>query len=96
MSDVDKELSESSASSYSVDVSDGRGQIEYAVGDAEAFIGFREIECRDGVISFWKSGFYQGSVNTETNRLFYGNDEVDFSISVPQEFIDKVQSEVTQ
>jgi hypothetical protein len=77
-----------------VEHSDGRGLIEYTTEDAEAFIGFREVKQDDNVVSFWKGGFYQAALNTETNRLYYGNDEVDFSIKVAQEFVDEVQSEV--
>lgn len=78
----------------SVEYSDGRGLIEYTTENAEVFIGFTRVEEKENKINFWKNDFYQGSLQTETNRLFYGNDEVDFSVDVPQEFVDEVQSEV--
>jgi len=56
---------------FSVEHSTEHGLIEYTTENAEAFIGFTKIERNDSVISFWKGGFYQGSLNTETNRLFY-------------------------
>jgi len=83
-----------SSNHFSVEHSTERGLIEYTTESAEAFIGFTKIEQNDSVISFWKGGFYQGSVNTKTQRLFYGNDEVDFSIDVSQEFVQQIQEEV--
>lgn len=85
-----------SSKSYSVEHTEQRGLIEYTTENAEAFIGFSEVKQDDEVVSFWKGGFYQGSLNIKTNRLFYGNDEVDFSIDVSQEFVDEVQAEVAE
>ena len=79
---------------FSVGHSTEQGLIEYTTENAEAFIRFSKIKQDDSVISFWKGGFYQGSLNTETNRLFYGNDEADFSIEVSEEFVNEVQAEV--
>lgn len=86
----------SSTDSYSVEYSRERGLIEYTTGQAEAFIGYQRVEVNDPVVSFWKGGFYQGSLNLEANRLYYGNDEVDFSIEVAQEFVEELQSEVVE
>lgn len=83
-------------SSYKVECREKHGEIEYKAGNAEVFIGFSEVKRDDEVVSFWKGGYYQGSLNLETQRLFYGNDEVDFSVEVSQEFVDEVQAEVMQ